>query len=332
MHARQHPTRHEGATTLVWIDSEEAIIVRWADRATVERVRSDVPGRRRTLRARPSGIPPSRRRVGGGADGDGAGAARGACAASWTRWPPGSRREDDVTVVGPGVLRGRLERTLRAEDRHHGRHRLVHSAAAERLTEEELVAHVRALAGDAAPRVAPWRSPGAGPASTHAGFAEGMTGPRRGDISALAPPRGTRTILGPGGATHGHVRTARRCPTPASVRAAPRRSDRSSSRTSDARAAACASTSASPARWPSMRPRERDGPPPRRSSCTRRRAPAAPSAPGCARTPRSPSSPAPGRPDPRWPSSPIPREPIAPTSSPRRQGPAARRPPPRTAS
>ena len=38
----------EAPTTLVWIDSEEAIIVRWADRATIERVRSGVPGRHRS--------------------------------------------------------------------------------------------------------------------------------------------------------------------------------------------------------------------------------------------------------------------------------------------
>ena len=31
-----HSQATEGATTLVWIDSEEAIIVRWADRAAVE--------------------------------------------------------------------------------------------------------------------------------------------------------------------------------------------------------------------------------------------------------------------------------------------------------
>ena len=48
-----HAQATEGATTLVWIDSEEAIIVRWADRATVERVRSEVPGRHQRRRPRP---------------------------------------------------------------------------------------------------------------------------------------------------------------------------------------------------------------------------------------------------------------------------------------
>jgi hypothetical protein len=145
-----HVSSTEGATTLVWIDSEEAIIVRWTDRATVERVRSEVPGRRRTNGNGPVGAPG--RHGEGGADAQDR--ARREELGRFveevaTRVPPG----DDVTVVGPGILRGRLERALRAEDRRHGRRRLVHSAAAERLTEEELVAHVRALAGDEAPRV-----------------------------------------------------------------------------------------------------------------------------------------------------------------------------------
>ena len=145
-----HAQSTEGATTLVWIDSEEAIIVRWADRATVERVRSGVPGRNRSDEDAP--VDPAIRRDGGAMDAH-----------------ERARREelrrfvdevacrvpdtDDVMVVGPGVLRGRLERVIRADDRHHGRNRLVHSAAAERLSEQELVARVRALAGDAPHRM-----------------------------------------------------------------------------------------------------------------------------------------------------------------------------------
>jgi hypothetical protein len=143
-----------GATTLVWIDSEEAIIVRWADRATIERVRSDVEGRHRsTGHVR---VDPGVRHGGGGAS-----------AAALER----ARREhlrtfvdeviahvpeqDDVTVVGPGLVRQRLERGLRADDRRHSRHRLVHSATSDRLTEQALVAHVRELAGDAPRRLVP---------------------------------------------------------------------------------------------------------------------------------------------------------------------------------
>ena len=140
----------DGATTLVWIDSEEAIIVRWGDRATVERVRSDVPGRSKS-----SGhirIDPTVRRGGGTAD-TAERARREELRLFVAEVAAHVPASDDVTVVGPGVLRGRLERTLREDDRHRGRHRLVHSTAAERLTEQELVAHVRALAGDAPPRL-----------------------------------------------------------------------------------------------------------------------------------------------------------------------------------
>jgi hypothetical protein len=139
----------EGATTLVWIDSEEAIIVRWADRATVERVRSEVHAHGHTNGHGPQG--PAGRH--GASTGDAAKRARQDDLRLFVddvaaRVPAA----DDVTVVGPGVLRARLERLLRADDRRHGRRRLVHSAAAERLSEQELVAHVRALAGDEAPR------------------------------------------------------------------------------------------------------------------------------------------------------------------------------------
>ena len=59
---------------------------------------------------------------------------------------------DDVAVVGPGIVRERLERSLRADDRRCGRQRHIHSAAADRLTEQALVTRVRTLAGDAPKR------------------------------------------------------------------------------------------------------------------------------------------------------------------------------------
>ncbi len=138
----------EASTTLIWIDSEEAIIVRWADRATVERVRSDVPGRHRsTGHVR---VDPSVRHGGGGPSAEALERARREHLRAFleevvTHVPDA----DDVTVVGPGMVRERLERNLRADDRRHGRRRRVHSAASDRLTEQALVAHVRELAGDA---------------------------------------------------------------------------------------------------------------------------------------------------------------------------------------
>jgi hypothetical protein len=146
MHARIA----DPATTLVWIDTEEAIIIRWDDRATVERVRSDVPGRRRSA---------GRDRIGSGVRGGGGGPEaaernRRAHLATFLDEVAGHVPvDDDVLVVGPGAVRERLERSLRADDRRLGHHRLVHTAASERMSEAELVARVRELAGDAPRRV-----------------------------------------------------------------------------------------------------------------------------------------------------------------------------------
>ncbi|HEY3336782.1 MAG TPA: hypothetical protein VGK16_16255 [Candidatus Limnocylindrales bacterium] len=124
--------------TLVWIDTEEAIIVRWDDRATVERLHSDVEGRHRS-----SG------HERGGPNAEALEHARREHLRQFlddvAAHVPGS---GDVTVVGPGLVRERLERTLRADDRRLRRQRHVRSSPADRLSEQELVAHVRALAGD----------------------------------------------------------------------------------------------------------------------------------------------------------------------------------------
>jgi hypothetical protein len=143
MHARIA----EAATTLVWIDSEEAIIVRWADRATVERIRPDVEGRRRSREA--ERVDPTEGHGSGGSEADVAErAGREPLRAFLEEVAAHVPENDDVTVVGPGPVRERLERSLRTDDRRHDRRRQVRSASAERLTERELVAHVRALAGD----------------------------------------------------------------------------------------------------------------------------------------------------------------------------------------
>ncbi len=140
----------EIATTLVWIDGEEAIIVRWADRATVERLRSDVPVRHRsTGHVR---VDPTVRHGGGSGPEDGERARRTRLAAFVEDVAGHLPPDGDVHVVGPGMVRERLERSLRANDRRLGRRRNVHAAPAERLTEQELVARVRELAGDAPKR------------------------------------------------------------------------------------------------------------------------------------------------------------------------------------
>lgn len=142
------------ATTLVWIDRDEAFIVRWADRATIDRVRSDVPpAHRSTGHVRHD---PAVRHGGGGMETNQLERVieqrlRAFVRDVAERVPP----DDDVHVVGPGDVRERLERRLRREDRRLHRARLVRTAPSDRLTERELVAHVRELAGDPPPRRMP---------------------------------------------------------------------------------------------------------------------------------------------------------------------------------
>ena len=149
-----HTHDGRGTTTLVWIDSEEAIIVRWEDRATVERVRSEVPARHRsTGHVR---VDPRTRHGGGGATADTMDRERREQLRAFLAEVAAHVPEaDDVVVVGPGTVRERLERTLRQDDRARHRDRRVRSAASERVSERELVAHVRELAGDPAPRGLP---------------------------------------------------------------------------------------------------------------------------------------------------------------------------------
>lgn len=120
--------------TLVWIDRDEAFIVRWEDRALIDQV----PCPARSERDRRACM-------------------RAFLDAVIQRLPDA----DDVTVVGLGTVRERLERMIRRDDRERHRTRRVRCVPSERLSEQELVAHVRRLAGD----VNGWRATDAAGAS-----------------------------------------------------------------------------------------------------------------------------------------------------------------------
>lgn len=143
--------RNETPVTLVWIDSDDALIVRWNGSATIERVTSDVPPRHRsTGHVRHD---PGVRHGGGGVPTDRLERDRKRHLDRFIeqvalRVPPA----EAVHIVGPGVVRKRLGRVLRAEDRRLGRDRVVDSGAATQLTERQLVADIRTLSGDPAPR------------------------------------------------------------------------------------------------------------------------------------------------------------------------------------
>ena len=151
-HRGTGPERGEVPATLVWVDSEEALIVRWEGAAQIERLASDVPGRHRSTGHRR--YDPNVRHGGGGTPDDRIERERLGRLRAFVRdvaahVPAG----DDVRIVGPGDVRLRLGRILRDEDRRLGRSRVVDTRAAGPLTERQLVAHVREIAGDPPPRL-----------------------------------------------------------------------------------------------------------------------------------------------------------------------------------
>jgi hypothetical protein len=137
-------------TTLVWIDSQEAIVARWVDGdVLLERHDSDVPGHRASIghvRHDPGvrhggGYPqaaPDRRRL-------------EHLARFLGRVAAALPRDDDLLLIGPGTVREDLMRRLVTDDEgrapHEGRLRTVTTEPSERLTDPQLIARTRTLAG-----------------------------------------------------------------------------------------------------------------------------------------------------------------------------------------
>jgi hypothetical protein len=74
--------------------------------------------------------------------------------------------DDDLLIMGPGVVHERLARRVRASDRDHGRTRIVSCRTAAPATDRQLIARLRLFAG-AAPRR---RTVGASPQREPAGL------------------------------------------------------------------------------------------------------------------------------------------------------------------
>lgn len=144
-----------GPTLLVWIDHEHAVLARWEGEPRLERVVSEVPPRHEsTGHVR---FDPVMRHGGGGAaqdkiERDRKGHIRTYVAAVAKRIAP----DEDVEILGPAGVRDELARWLRAEDAGRGR-RSVATAPCGPLTDRQLIARVRARAGQDAPRVRPAR-------------------------------------------------------------------------------------------------------------------------------------------------------------------------------
>jgi hypothetical protein len=141
-----------GSPTLVWIDTREACIVHWdGHEATIERIESEVPDHRKA-----TGLVRRQPRYDAGLMSGGYGhphpsddAHRLEHLARFieqvsARIPP----DASLHVIGPGPVHERLGRAIMDADTHHHRSRTVTLEASRRLTDRQLVARVRALAGD----------------------------------------------------------------------------------------------------------------------------------------------------------------------------------------
>jgi hypothetical protein len=154
-------------STLVWIDAREAVIVRWADdRSRVERIQSDVPAHHRaTGHVRHD---PAVRHGGGG---------RPQTAGEPHRLEHLKRfvedvadrtaPEDDLLILGPGVVRERLARRIRELDDDRERSRSVTCQPAMPATDRQLIARLRQFAGAAPRRRAGGAHHGSEPAGQH---------------------------------------------------------------------------------------------------------------------------------------------------------------------
>lgn len=179
-------------TTLVWIDSREAVVVRCRDDIVdIDHIRSEVPAHHRaTGHVRHD---PAIRHGGGGAP-QTAGEPkrlehlRQFIAGIADQLSP----EDDLLILGSGTTHARLARHLSKADEHHRRHRRVTCEVAPRLTDRQLVARLRTFAGSETRRhtVGAYRWTTA-PADRRSGPAQAP--PRR----VVAKPRHDRIPSGP---------------------------------------------------------------------------------------------------------------------------------------
>jgi hypothetical protein len=144
--------------TLVWIDSREAKIVRWnGHEVSIERIESSVPDHRKA-----TGIIRRQPHYEAGLMSGGYGHPHLSdeshrlehLARYIDRIAGGLKGLEPLHILGPGPVRERLERAVMEADAHDRRVRPVSSDATPRLTDRQLVARLRALAGDTPSRQA----------------------------------------------------------------------------------------------------------------------------------------------------------------------------------
>ena len=133
--------------TVVWIDSRRALLVRWDGAPHIVRLESEVPPRRRggehvthDAILRTMGAPEP--------DGHRSEHLRQFLQQVAARIDP----RDPIEIVGHGPVHERLADLVMEQDGRHGRSREVTARPAKVLTEAQLIARVREIAGDPAPR------------------------------------------------------------------------------------------------------------------------------------------------------------------------------------
>ena len=149
------------AATLVWIDADKATIVRWSDgQSDITHLESDVPSHRRaTGRKRRQTRHESAVRIGG--------SGQGVMSGGFGHPNPddGSHRlehlrrfvaevtgqldgDERLLIVGAGTVREQLDRSIREQDEHHRRTRVIACEPSTLLTERQMVARLRDWVGD----------------------------------------------------------------------------------------------------------------------------------------------------------------------------------------
>lgn len=142
----------DATASLVWVDARQAIVLRWERGATtVTRRESDVPGHHHStghVRHDPS--------PGSGIAGPPRAAGESHRLEHLARFiddvASAVPTDGDVMVIGPGTVHERLADRLHVLDVRHGGHRSVEREASEPLTERQLIARLRTLAGSPKPR------------------------------------------------------------------------------------------------------------------------------------------------------------------------------------
>jgi hypothetical protein len=145
------PSRHEdgGPATLVWIDSEQAIIGHADGPEAIETLTSSVPAHHRStghLRHDPE------RHGGGGPAADLIEREREEHFRRFIETVAQRIPEGPVEIVGPGTCRERLARHLREQDVSRDVARPIQTKPSGLLTERQFVARLQQLAGRPAPR------------------------------------------------------------------------------------------------------------------------------------------------------------------------------------